>query len=86
MKVVWSAATAGLELFDMEMPLGGVDRILRSELNQETSDAASRLQLHAVEASVSGGSPLKSVALHFGNEGGRLSCAVCEMIGVSDGG
>ena len=67
-------------------PLGGAYGVLRSELNQEISDGANKRRLHAVDASVSEGPPLKSVAFQFGNDGGRLSSAGCEMFGVSDAG
>ena len=64
------------------MPLGGVDRNLRSELSQESSDGANKGRLQVADVNESKGPPSKSVAFRVSNERGGLSPASSRSTGV----
>ena len=71
---------------DKEMPKSRVNYIRRSGLNEKRASSISKRLLCDVDAYVAGERPSKSVAFHFDNEGGSLSSARCELVGVSDAG
>ena len=58
-----------------------MDDILRSEWQEKKMASVSKRPLCDVDER-----PSKSVALQFGNAGGRLSSAGCELVGVLDAG
>ena len=71
---------------DKEIPRSGVVYILCSRLKEKRLDRVSKRPLCDVDFDVAAERPSKSVAFHFADEGGRLSSAGCELVGVSDDG
>ena len=69
---------------DKEMPKSCMDYNLRSELKEKRAGNMGKLPLCDVDADVAGERPSKSVAFNFDDEGGRLSSAGCELVGMSD--
>ena len=70
---------------DEDMPRSRVDNnILRSELNEKRIGRLSKQPLFNVDAHVADGRLSKSVAFQLDDEIGRLFCAGCELVGVSD--
>ena len=76
----------GVVTVDDEIPKGGVDDILRSELQGKEIGVRSKVRSSDVDVGVAEGQPSKRVAFEFDDASGRVLSERCTLVGVSDAG